>query len=31
MEIIIFIIVVIVFVLLNKDYHKQDFKHIKLM
>jgi len=30
MEIIIFIIVVIVFVLLNKDYHKQDFKHIKI-
>jgi DnaJ like chaperone protein len=30
MEIIIFIIVVIVFVLLNKDYHKQDFKHINI-
>ncbi len=30
MEIIIFIVVVIVFILLNKDYHKQDFKHIKV-
>lgn len=30
MEIIIFIVVVIIFVLLNKDYHKQDFRHIKI-
>ncbi|MDD2698685.1 MAG: DnaJ domain-containing protein [Arcobacteraceae bacterium] len=30
MEIIIFIVVVIIFVLLNKDYHKQDFRHIKV-
>ncbi len=30
MEIAIFIAVVIIFVLLNKDYHKQDFRHIKI-
>jgi len=30
MEIIIFIVVVAIFVLLNKDYHKQDFRHIKI-
>lgn len=30
MEIAIFVIVVIIFVLLNKDYHKQDFRHIKI-
>lgn len=30
MEIIVFIVVVIIFVLLNKDYHKQDFRHIKI-
>jgi len=29
-EIAIFIAVVIIFVLLNKDYHKQDFRHIKI-
>ena len=30
MEIIIFIVVVIIFILLNKDYHKQDFRHIQV-
>lgn len=30
MEIIVFVIVVIIFILLNKDYHKQDFRHIKV-
>ncbi len=30
MEIIIFIAVVIIFIFLNKDYHKQDFRHIQV-
>jgi DnaJ like chaperone protein len=30
MEIAIFVIVVIIFILLNKDYNSQDFKHIKI-
>lgn len=30
MEIALLIIVIIIFILLNKDYHKQDFRHIKI-